>query len=335
MSLTDAPLPARSRSLSRSPCSAPAQPASPAPSNPRAPADDPRIGLKAGLYDAGEAAFGLERLTSLPKPPGFDAVTTTPAPPPREGSNASRAAASRRLLRLHQFRSRLQRQPSVCRELQRHQFLRHRQPGEDQAGDFPGLPRRPGRCLGVRPSAVHVGGSDQWTHRLRHAGNPAAGWLCSASAAAAASRAREPPRTRRAAAAAPPSPDRFRGVRIFDISDLSNPKQVAAVQSCRGSHTHTLVIDPKDKDNVYIYISGTGNVRQAEELAGCSGGDPDGQSRHRVIPDRYHQGAAGASGAGEDRIQPAHLFRCANRSHQRPLEGRQPRRRHADHLEHR
>src|SRR5262249_12881124 len=48
----------------------------------------------------------------------------------------------------------------------------------------------------------------------------------------------------------------------------------AAVQSCRGSHTHTLVIDPKDKDNVYIYISGTGPVRQAEELAGCSGGDP-------------------------------------------------------------
>jgi hypothetical protein len=72
----------------------------------------------------------------------------------------------------------------------------------------------------------------------------------------------------------PPSPDRFRGVRIFDIGDLAHPKQVAAVQSCRGSHTHTLVIDPKDKDNVYIYISGTGPVRQAEELAGCSGGDP-------------------------------------------------------------
>jgi hypothetical protein len=63
-------------------------------------------------------------------------------------------------------------------------------------------------------------------------------------------------------------------VRIFDIGDLAHPKQVAAVQSCRGSHTHTLVIDPKDKDNVYIYISGTGPVRQAEELAGCSGGDP-------------------------------------------------------------
>jgi len=69
--------------------------------------------------------------------------------------------------------------------------------------------------------------------------------------------------------------DRFRGVRIFDISDIGNPKQIAAVQSCRGSHTHTLVTDPKDKDNVYIYISGTSFVRQSEELAGCSDGTPD------------------------------------------------------------
>jgi hypothetical protein len=69
--------------------------------------------------------------------------------------------------------------------------------------------------------------------------------------------------------------DRFRGVRIFDISDVKNPKQVAAVQTCRGSHTHTLVVDPNDKENVYIYVSGTSFVRQPEELASCSGGLPD------------------------------------------------------------
>jgi len=69
--------------------------------------------------------------------------------------------------------------------------------------------------------------------------------------------------------------DRFRGVRIFDISDITKPRQVAAVQSCRGSHTHTLVTDPNDKDNVYIYVSGTSFVRQDEELAGCSGGKPE------------------------------------------------------------
>ncbi len=69
--------------------------------------------------------------------------------------------------------------------------------------------------------------------------------------------------------------DRFRGVRIFDITDVKNPKQVAAVQTCRGSHTHTLVVDPDDKNNVYIYVSGTSFVRQSEELAGCSGEAPD------------------------------------------------------------
>jgi hypothetical protein len=69
--------------------------------------------------------------------------------------------------------------------------------------------------------------------------------------------------------------DRFRGVRIFDISDIRNPRQVAAVQTCRGSHTHTLVVDPNDKNNVYIYVSGTSFVRQPEELEGCSGEKPD------------------------------------------------------------
>ena len=72
----------------------------------------------------------------------------------------------------------------------------------------------------------------------------------------------------------PVSKDRFRGVRIFDISDVKTPKQVAAVQTCRGSHTHTLVTDPKDSDNVYVYGSGTSGARSAEELEGCSGKDP-------------------------------------------------------------
>lgn len=71
------------------------------------------------------------------------------------------------------------------------------------------------------------------------------------------------------------NPDRFRGVRIFDISDLKAPKQIAAVQTCRGSHTHTLVPDPKDAGVLYVYVSGTSIVRPEAELAGCSGGDPE------------------------------------------------------------
>jgi hypothetical protein len=66
------------------------------------------------------------------------------------------------------------------------------------------------------------------------------------------------------------NPDRFRGVRIFDVSDIQHPVQVAAVQTCRGSHTHTLVTSPADPANVYIYNSGTSGVRLDAELPGCT-----------------------------------------------------------------
>jgi hypothetical protein len=71
------------------------------------------------------------------------------------------------------------------------------------------------------------------------------------------------------------SPDRFRGVRIFDISDIEHPKQIAAVQTCRGSHTHTLVPDPKDKNILWVYVQGLVPPRPATELAGCSGAAPE------------------------------------------------------------
>ena len=71
------------------------------------------------------------------------------------------------------------------------------------------------------------------------------------------------------------SKDRLRGLRIFDITDISNPKNVGNVQTCRGSHTHTVVVDPKDPDNVYVYISGSAGVRSPNELAGCVRARPE------------------------------------------------------------
>jgi hypothetical protein len=65
------------------------------------------------------------------------------------------------------------------------------------------------------------------------------------------------------------NPQRFRGVRIFDISNLDDVRQVAAVQTCRGSHTHTLVPDLNDPSHLYVYVSGTGQVRPGAELEGC------------------------------------------------------------------
>ncbi len=68
--------------------------------------------------------------------------------------------------------------------------------------------------------------------------------------------------------------ERFRGIRIFDISDLSAPRQIAAVQTCRGSHTHTQVPHPSDPNVLYIYNSATSGVRKTEELGICSDGQP-------------------------------------------------------------
>ncbi|HMB89969.1 MAG TPA: hypothetical protein VKP65_03925 [Rhodothermales bacterium] len=71
------------------------------------------------------------------------------------------------------------------------------------------------------------------------------------------------------------SEHRLRGIRIFDISDIRNPEYVSNVQTCRGSHTHSVLKDPNDDENVYIYVSGSAPVRPSEELPGCSGLAPD------------------------------------------------------------
>ncbi len=77
----------------------------------------------------------------------------------------------------------------------------------------------------------------------------------------------------------PVSPERLRGIRIFDISDIRNPEYIANVQTCRGSHTHSVLVDPDDPENVYVYVSGSAPVRPEAELAGCSdalpGEDPN------------------------------------------------------------
>ncbi len=71
------------------------------------------------------------------------------------------------------------------------------------------------------------------------------------------------------------SPDRMRGVRIFDIGDLDEPELIENVQTCRGSHTHTLLADPDEPENVYVYVQGSAPVRPSDELEGCSDEMPE------------------------------------------------------------
>ncbi|GAA1165635.1 hypothetical protein GCM10009584_03130 [Ornithinimicrobium humiphilum] len=72
--------------------------------------------------------------------------------------------------------------------------------------------------------------------------------------------------------AAPDAASRFRGVRIFDISNPLQPVQLPGVQTCAGSHTHSLLVPPvEDPETIYVYNSGTAGIRSASELAGCNG----------------------------------------------------------------
>jgi hypothetical protein len=252
-------------------------------SNPRSGPDDPRVGLKPGLFDAGEAISGLQKVASMQKPMGFAPDPNAPEPPPPPAPPANAPAGGR-------GRGPTINTGAVNSDLAfsgNHLFV-----GSYYGINFYDIDN-PGQ-IKLGTSLVCPGGQGDvsvYGHLLFMSAEAMNGRIdCGtqgipvpagaappepppppADAAAAGAAAAGPGRGRRVT---PPSPDRFRGVRIFDISDLKNPKQVATVQSCRGSHTHTLLIDPKDKDNVYVYISGTGPVRQAEELPGCSGGDP-------------------------------------------------------------
>jgi hypothetical protein len=71
------------------------------------------------------------------------------------------------------------------------------------------------------------------------------------------------------------SAERLRGIRIFDITDVRSPRYVTNVQTCRGSHTHSVATQPGDDQNVYIYVSGSSTVRSPSELPGCSALSPD------------------------------------------------------------
>jgi hypothetical protein len=233
-------------------------------------ANDPRIGLKAGLKNAGEAAKNMEHIANLPRPEGFfdpEAPAGTPTPPERESGTLGRPNAT---------------DPAVA-------------PPPEGAAPAPAAAQQ-------RPSGLNFANSDLafsrnhvfmgnfhgfTTYDIDNSKKPRllASVVCPGGQGDVSihgnllfmsveqTRGRIDCGTQGIQETV--SAERFRGVRIFDISDISKPKQIAAIQTCRGSHTHTLVVDPNDKANLYVYGSGTSSVRSGEELAGCSDKDPN------------------------------------------------------------
>jgi hypothetical protein len=226
------------------------------------PASDPRVGLKPGLRDAGQAVRNLELVASLPKPAGFfdpkqPAGTPTPAERPRTPGtdpDDDDEERGRKGGPPDPPSNELSFANSDLAFRGDHLFL----------GNFHGFNaydiEDPKRARIVASVVCPGGQGDVSVH----------GNLLIMSVEQ--TRGRIDCGTQ--GVGEPVSAERFRGIRIFDISDVRKPRQIAAVQTCRGSHTHTLVVDPDDTANLYVYGSGTGTVRSAEELAGCSGKDP-------------------------------------------------------------
>lgn len=221
--------------------------------------NDPRVGLKAGLHDAGQAAKNMEHIANLPKPEGFfDPTAPAGRGSPPEGAPNGRggAPAGSAPPAFDPIASnRLGFTNSDLAFSGNHVVVGNYHGFNTYDVERPNKPK-------LAASAVCPGGQGDVSihgHLLFMSVEQTRGRIdCGTQGVQT-----------------PVSAERFRGVRIFDITDLSKPKQVAAVQTCRGSHTHTVVADPKDKANVYIYGSGTGAVRSPEELAGCSGEAPD------------------------------------------------------------
>ncbi|MEO7275977.1 MAG: hypothetical protein ABIX28_01225 [Vicinamibacterales bacterium] len=232
---------------------------------------DPRVGLKPGVRDAGTAIRNMELVASVPKPEGFfdpgkpAGETIPPEPPPADPAAPAPAPAP---------------VPAPAPA--------PAPPAAAAAGaNIVGGLRFANSDMAFSRDRLFVGNFNGFnTYDISNPAKPKllASFVCPGGQGDVSVYGNllfmsvEETRGRvdcgGAGVPAPSSPERFRGVRIFDITDLRKPKQVAAVQTCRGSHTHTLVTVPNDSANVYVYGSGTGPVRPADELSGCSGAAP-------------------------------------------------------------
>ncbi len=218
--------------------------------------DDPRAGLSAGLYDAGQAIMNLELVTSLSKPVGFydpanpseryEGKTEDEDKEDEDKKEKSTEAAARdtRSPMLSFSNTDIAFRDDILIAGSYHGFNMYRM----YEGGIPSLVSSI-ICPGGQGDVSVVGNllimSVEETRGRVDCGLQGAG--------------------------SEPTPDRFRGIRIFDISDLRRPRQVGVVQTCRGSHTHSVVSGPEPDGKIIVYNSGTSSVRDTEELENCIG----------------------------------------------------------------
>lgn len=216
-------------------------------------ATDPRTNLRAGFRDAGQAISNMELIASLPKPTGFFDPTNPEGLPPRvtppEGQDAASATPGDQFGR-------------------RSPFLSFANTDMAFSGDLLAV----GNYHGVQLYRLSEAAEPRLISAIVCPGGQGdvsiVGDLLLMSVESTNGRVD----CGREGIGPDPSPDRFRGLRIFDISDVTSPRQVGQVQTCRGSHTHSVVA--ADERRLIVYNSGTAGVRDEKELAGCTVGQP-------------------------------------------------------------
>jgi uncharacterized protein (DUF305 family) len=220
---------------------------------------DPRAGLAAGFEDAGQAILNMELIASLPKAPGFyDTANPAGLPPEREpkaGEEADEAAAETEEQAEEEEDEPYERAPMLSFD------------NTDMA--FAGDVLFAGSYHGFNIYSLRQAGSPELISSVVCPGGQGDVSVVGDLLIMSVEQTRGRVDCGLDGVPDDVSEERFRGIRVFDISDLSRPKQVGAVQTCRGSHTHSVVSGPGEDGIIVVYNSGTAAIREDEELPGC------------------------------------------------------------------
>lgn len=213
--------------------------------------DDPRSSLKPGFRDAGQAISNMRLVASLPKPTGFfdpNNPAGTPFPKPVDPKKPKDA-----------------KKPVGGGDDDRYPLLSFANTDMAFSGDLMAV----GNYHGFNLYRLAADGTPQLASSVICPGGQGDMSIVGHLLIMSVEQNRGRVDCGRQGVAQDVSPERFRGIRIFDISDVTRPRQVGQVQTCRGSHTHSVV--SSNNQSIIVYVSGTAQVRKGEELAGCVG----------------------------------------------------------------
>ncbi len=243
--------------------------------------DDPRAGLKAGFDDAGEARMNMALIASLPRPAGFfdpENPADLPPDPPKE-NKAERSEAVR--------------EDRASEQVEDASMLAEQDAAVDDEDDPDDWERRPllsfantdmafrddilfaGSYHGFNVYRILTDGSLRQLSSVVCPGGQGDLSVVGDLLIMSVEETRGRLDCGLEGISEDVSKDRFRGIRLFDISDLQRPVQVGAVQTCRGSHTHSVVA--ADARRIIVYNSGTSSIREVDELPGCVDETPGDQ----------------------------------------------------------